>query len=290
MKLNTLISLFALIPCSTYCQNKSLPTVSIRNTEVREIKSKIVEGMTYEIHISLPENYEKSKDTYPVVYYLDAFYWGGTIIETYRLLRAFDEIQPLILVGISYKGVSDEQALIYRSRDFIPTHITEKNTGSYTKSIPPASGGASTFLEFIKNELKPLVTENYRIKENDSGIFGISNGALFACYVMFNDPNTFNKYLLGSPRLDLDNFVTLDYEEKYHSKNDTLPVKVFLSAGTEEWENIIVGWIKLKDRLLQRNYNGLELTIKAFEGENHTSGIPATISRGFRELYKQEQK
>lgn len=246
--------------------------------------------MTYEIHISLPEGYEKSNDSYPVVFYLDAYYWGGTIIETYRLLRAFDEIKPLILVGVSYKDASYEQANFYRSRDFIPTPITENNTGSYTKNIPVASGGASSFLGFIKNELKPLIAKNYRIKEDDSGIIGISNGALFACYVMFNDPGTFNNYVLGSPRLDLDNFVTLDYEEKYHSQSDTLPAIVFLSAGTEEWEFIIVGWIKLKDRLLQRKYKGLELIIKAFEGENHTSGIPATISRGFRELYKQRQK
>lgn len=286
MKLNTFIILFALIPCSIYCQNKSLPTVSIRNTEVREIKSKIVEGMTYEIHISLPENYEKSKDTYPVVYYLDAFSWGGTVIETYRLLRAFDEIQPLILIGISYKEATDQEASFYRSRDFIPTQITEKNTGSYSKIIPPASGGASEFLKFIKEELKPMIASHYRVNENNCAIFGISTGALFASYAMFSEPNVFNKYLLGSPRFDRDNFVILEFEEKYHSKNDSLPVKVFLSVGTEDWEFIILSWTKLRDRLIQRNYKGLELVIKAFDGENHTSCIPATISRGFRELYR----
>ena len=51
--------------------------------------------MTYEIQIALPANYSDSKESYPVIYYFDAYYWGGIAIETYRLLRAFNEIPAL---------------------------------------------------------------------------------------------------------------------------------------------------------------------------------------------------
>jgi len=274
-----------IIPVIGICQNEDLRKVTIKDTEVREIKSEYVKDMTYEIHVALPANYSESNDRYPVVYYLDAYYWGGIVIETYRLLRAFNEIPPLILVGISYNEASSAEAHFYRSRDFIPTDINEENLGNFRNSLPPASGGANKFLVFIKEELKPLINQNYRTSQEDSGILGYSLGALFGAYVLFHDPSTFDKYLLGSPDLDLDDFITLKYEEDYYLKNKGLNVTIFLSAGTQEWERIITSWLKLKNRLASRNYNGLNLIIKTFEGENHTSNIPGTISRGFRELY-----
>ena len=285
MKNKISILCMMVFPLLVFCQNEDLRKVTIKDTEVREIKSESVKDMVYEIHVALPSNYSESDENYPVVYYLDAYYWGGIVIETYRLLRAFNEIPPLILVGISYPDATGTEAFRYRSRDFIPTEINEQNMGEYVVASPPASGGANKFLAFMKEELKPLIERNYRVNKEESGILGYSNGALFGAYVLFHDPSTFNNYLLGSPALDLDDFVTLKYEEEYYSKSKELHAKVFLSAGTEEWERIIVSWLKLKNRLESRNYEGLDLMIKAFEGENHTSNIPGTISRGFRELY-----
>ena len=274
-----------IIPVIGICQNEDLRKVTIKDTEVREIKSEYVKDMTYEIHVALPSNYSELDENYPVVYYLDAYYWGGTVIETYRLLRAFNEIPPLILVGISYPDATGAEASTYRSRDFIPTEVNEENKGEYVKTPPPASGGASDFLAFMKEELKPMIDKNYRTNQEGSGLLGYSLGALFGTYVLFNDPSEFDKYLIGSPVYDLDDFVTFKYEEEYYSKNKELDASVFLSAGTLEWERVIVSWLKLKNRLESRNYKGLDLIIKAFEGENHTSNIPGTISRGFRELY-----
>ena len=273
-------------PLSTIAQSESLPEVRIKNTEVRIIKSSIVENTSYEIHISLPGNYSETNENYPVLYYLDAYHWGGIVIETYRLLRAFKEVKPLILVGISYKDASMEEEYFYRSRDLIPTIITEKNRGSYSASIPPASGGSDKFFKFIEEELKPLVSEHYRVDVTDSGILGISNGALFATYVLFNKPDAFKNYILGSPRYDRDNFSAIEYESEYFAKSQSLPVNLFLSKGSEEPEFIISSWTKLRNILQSRNYEELKLITKTFEGENHTSGIPGTISRGIRELYK----
>lgn len=263
--------------------------VCIRDTEVRIIESSIVDNTEYEIHITLPDGYHESESSYPVLYYLDAYHWGGIVIETYRLLRAFKEIDRLILVGISYKDATREKEYFYRSRDFMPTVITAENQGHYSRNVPPVSGGASAFLEFIKKELKPLIAKNYRSQEKYSGILGISNGALFASYVLFNEPSEFENYILGSPRLDRDDFVVLKFEEKYFNNSQYLPANIFLSVGSEDSEHILLSWIRLRDRLQGRNYIGMNLKVTTFEGENHTSGIPATISRGIRELYKTEK-
>ena len=275
-----------LITSSLIAQDINQTNVQIRNTIVHTIESKIVDSTVYEIHITLPSDYTKSEKSYPVLYYLDAYHWGGTVIESYRLLRAFNEIKPIILVGISYSNATPAEEAYYRYRDLLPTVITETNTGSYTDVAPSASGGATDFIKFIKDELKPMIKTNYRAQEIDSGILGISNGALFVTWAMFNDPNEFDNYVIGSPRFDRDNFVILEFEEEYYNKNKSLPANVFLSMGSEDFEYIILSWIKLRDRLRSRNYKDLNLIVTTFEGENHTSGIPATISRGIRELYK----
>ena len=269
-------------------QSNSVKEVSIRGTEIKQIESAIVEGMSYDIHITLPTNYYQSRDSLSVVYYLDAYYWGGIVIETYRLLRAYKEIAPLILVGISYDNASTYEAWSYRSRDFLPTVITEANKGSQNDMVPPLSGGASKFLQFLNKELKPMVSKNYRTKEEGSGIFGISNGALFATYVLFTDPGSFDNYLIGSPALYGDNFVTLKFEEEYYTTSKHLPASIFLSVASDDFPYVEISWKKLKDRIESRDYDGLALTTHIFEGENHLSGIPATISRGFRELYRNE--
>lgn len=274
---------------SIFAQENGLSEVCIRDTEVRIIESSIVDNTQYEIHINLPDGYNESDSSYPVLYYLDAYHWGGIVIETYRLLRAFKEIDQVILVGISYANATREEEYFYRSRDLMPTVITEENKGHYSHSVPPASGGGAAFLEFIKKELKPLIAENYRSHEKGSGILGISNGALFASYILFREPSEFDNYILGSPRLDRDDFVVLRYEEDYFSKSQSLPANIFLSVGSEDSEYILLSWIRLRDRLQWRNYKGMNLKVITFDGENHTSGIPATISRGIRELYKTEK-
>jgi predicted alpha/beta superfamily hydrolase len=98
--------LLFLNPFSTIAQSDNLPEVSLKNTEVRIIESSIVENTSYEVHISLPANYSQTNESYSVLYYLDAYHWGGIVIETYRLLRAFEEVKPLIL----FKGYAGEKA------------------------------------------------------------------------------------------------------------------------------------------------------------------------------------
>lgn len=192
---------------SIFAQENSPNEVCIRDTEVRIIESSIIDSTSYEFHVNLPDGYHESETSYPVLYYLDAYHWGGIVIETYRLLRAFKEIDQLILVGISYANATREEEYFYRSRDLMPTVITEENTGHYSHSVPPASGGASDFLEFIKEELKPLIAKNYRSHDEGSGILGISNGALFASYLLFSEPSESDNYILGSPRFDRDDFL-----------------------------------------------------------------------------------
>lgn len=285
MKKQFLVVWILILPLIGLCQNEDLPNVTIRDTEVREISSEFVNGMTYEIHIALPANYLKSNDSYPVVYYLDAYYWGGIVIETYRLLRAFNEIPPLILVGVSYPNASGTDANNYRSRDFTPTHVPTEDIPEWLKPFTPRSGGAESFLSFVENELIPTIESNYRVDASDRGLLGYSYGGLFGAYVLFKKPDLFQKYLLGAPALIFDHYYVLKEEEKLANVTRETPAKVFSAVGSEDIADILKSWIALRDRLNSRKYEKLSFEYMILDGENHTSAIPAVHSRAFRVLY-----
>ena len=255
--------------------------VTWRSAEVKTLASDAVEGMEYKIVVTLPGGYADSTERYPVVYYLDAWYMAGGIEETYRWLRAFDDIPPLILVGISFQA-DGGQALYLRARDYVPTEVSPEDMSPYYASVTPASGGASEFLKFIKDELIPFVEGGYRVDPTDRGLLGYSHGGLFSSWVLFNAPELFQRYLIGSPSSDWDDYVVLDDEAAYAERSSSLPARVFLSIGGEEDRT---GFDRLKKRLESRGYEGLELTTMVFEDETHTSAIPGTYSRAFRILY-----
>jgi hypothetical protein len=123
---------------------------------------------------------------------------------------------------------------------------------------------------------------------------GNSYGGLFGLYALFHYPDTFNRYVIGSPAIHHDNRVALTYESDYAKHHDDLPARVFMAVGArEEMDEHLIGPAfqfvtnvkELAERLRTRGYPGLELTTEVLEGETHFSGIPTTFSRGLRAVF-----
>jgi len=285
--LSGLIFLILISFAKGIAQEKTLPNVSIKDTEVLKMKSNYVENMEYDIHISLPVGYTESNQKYPVVYYTDAYFWGGIVIETYRMLRAFNEIPPMILIGISYdhKKVDDVAAIGLRARDLTPTSVPNEKIPDWLKPFTPISGGAESFLSFIEFELIPEIESNYNADSSNRGLFGYSYGGLFGSYVLFKKPDLFQKYLLGAPTLIWDNYYVLKEEDKQKNTNRTTQAKVFAPIGSEDFADLILSWTLLRDRLNSRNYKNLDFQYMILDGDSHTAAIPAVYSRAFRVLY-----
>lgn len=252
--------------------------VTINNTEQHIVSSKIV-GDTFKISAALPKNYDESGKKYPVIYLLDANIFFNLVTDTARLLQFGQEIPESIIVGIGYPD--DSKHLHLRCRDYLPT----KN------DISEISGGADKFLEFMLNELLPFVEERYRINSDDTVLVGDSYSGLFGLYTLFHKPESFKSYVIGSPSIYWDNAVTFDYEKIYASTHVDLKANVFLSVGAleaiyePEFAAMVANVEKLRDILLDRNYQGLKLTSHIFENETHLSVIPATMSRGLRTVF-----
>lgn len=275
------------------------PQVTIPNTEVRMLSSSIV-SQEFKVFVALPRNYADSEKSYPVLYVLDANGFFGMVTETVRCLQLLQELPEMIIVGIGYPVSDYIQTLGLRGRDYTPSiddeYLRKWLEGVSESLVAPlvfnGTGGASYFLQFIREELVPFVHSNYRTNPEDKTIAGDSFGGLFALYTLFHHPNTFNRYIIGSPSIWWDNKITLTYEANYAANNSNLSAKVFMSVGSlEESEDdlnssaMITNMQILAKTLQDRGYDSLELRTHVFEDETHLSVIPTTMSKGLRAVF-----
>lgn len=139
------------------------------------------------IAIYLPENYEQSKEQYPVLYLLDAEWHFHYVTGIIRQLSNSGNIPKMIVVGLVNNN---------RNRDLTPSG----------KNEPPNSrfGGAEHFLQFITAEVQPFLEKQYRLQPYRI-LAGHSFGGLFSIYSMMQQPDFFQAYIALSPSLGRNN-------------------------------------------------------------------------------------
>jgi uncharacterized protein len=285
---NYKVILFTLALCVSSSEAQQIDTityvqVTLPQTEVRYIHSSII-GEEIKIFVSLPENYQLTDTTFPVLYLTDANLMFATTNQVLRMMQIGRELPQIILIGLGYRTDNLSTVFKLRSGDLTPTPIPDP------QKIGWPTGGAPRFLRFMKEELFPFIKKNYRVS-NDAGYAGYSYGGLFGLYALFHQPEMFQRYVIGSPSIWFDSLVTFKYEAEYAAAHSDLSASVFMSIGGLEprayTESATETNMKqLQDRLLSRHYPGLNLQTIVFEGETHLSGFSMAISRGLREIYK----
>ncbi len=272
--------------------------VTIPGTEVRLLKSSYVD-QEFRLSIALPLGYAAgTEERYPVLYLLDGDFAFPLAVSTIRGLQLGQEAPQMIIVGIGYPTDSLGDWFVRRTRDYTPTD--GENLGERIREAFPGlpekipGGGAAAFLRFIRDELMPFIHENYRADPDDRAFMGDSLGGLFGLYTLFHHPDTFGRYIVGSPSIWWDGAVTFEYGRAFAERSSELAARVFMSVGsleepgsTEESAAAkMVSNVREMDRVLrERKYAGLELTTHVFDDETHLSVIPATLSRGLRVVF-----
>ena len=281
-------------PPTSEVQPVVVPPVTVANSFRHMLRSEAI-GQDFLIDVSLP--YVMSDAPMPVVYVTDGNSMFPIIANTARLLQLGGELPPMIVVGIGYAVDSTAEILALRTRDLTPTldaaFVERSSEGPMPlpKSIQP--GGAAVFLDFIEREVKPLIEANYRVKTTDATLVGDSLGGLFTLYALFNRTEEYQRYLVGSPSLWWDERTLFNDEAAYAGNAEDLDVDLFLSVGAleedpanaEDWAKMVSNTQAMARLLEDRSYPNLRMTTIVFDNETHLSVIPATFSRGLREVF-----
>ena len=215
-------------------------------------------------YVFLPDGYSQSKNRYPVLYMLysvapDYHFSTGVVAGLCRLKL----IPPMITVAFD---LGDGM------RDLTPTQSPDYG---------PASGGASDFLKYLKDELIPFIEKSYRTSQ-ERLFWSHSIGGLFGLYALLKEPEVFSSVLVSSP------FFVYDRGERYIIKN----TKTFLDGrrGEEAFLYICVGneprlaaEIEAFLSILEEaKPEGMSWKYVKMAEENHMSILARSLTEGLR--------
>jgi len=226
----------------------------------------------YELYIKLPKGYEKNKDqTYPVIYITDGNWQMDMLSGSAKHL-----MPKAILVGISWQTdyVHKWGEHVSRFRDY--TFVKDKDA-------PVETGEAAHHLSFIQDDVFNYIESTYRADPRERTYFGYSTGGAFGAYIIFEKPEVFKNYILGSPAFGPKHKNVLDaLEAKMALSQEGLEANVFVSIGELETSEMahtetFVSMLERK-RQLGLSFNGLEV----IEDADHGTAFPDAVIRSLK--------
>jgi predicted alpha/beta superfamily hydrolase len=238
----------------------------------------------------LPPTIPGETTRFPVVYMTDV-HEGFLVHEDAMRLMMMGDVPRFIAVGIGYASASNIlEGLLLRARDLTHVEFKAEVGGSFpfANMAKPSvgTGGAAKFLSFIREELMPVIDRRYPTDPRERCYWGDSLGGLFGAYVLFTQPDAFNRYIIGSPSLWWSNEDMMGVAEKYLASHDDIQAKVFLGVGGLEEGGpgssfrMVTNTLKLERMLRAKNMAGLALTTHVFPDESHTTVAPMNLIRG----------
>jgi hypothetical protein len=179
-----------------------------------------------ELWIHTPTGYDPTGTArYPVLYLLDGpghFHHASGVLE---FLAAQNRMPPMIVVAVENTD---------RTRDLTPP---TRDTSAQFRT----AGGASAFLRFLRDELRPWVGREYRT-ETYAVLMGHSFGALFATQVLIEDPEAFDAYISISPSLWWDGERLLGEADSIFVRHPNLRGALYMTMGNEGGPMLAGAW------------------------------------------------
>lgn len=235
----------------------------------------------------------------PAIYVLDSFPTIDLIagIKLHFDIFSGGAIPPAYIVGIGY---ADRDIEARRFRDFTPSHASLPP--ELPIDLPFGTGGASRYLDCIRNTIIPGVEARYRLDPAERMLLGYSLGGLFVAHVLFTRPETFARYLPISPSLWWDDDALLREEEAWAASHADLPAKIALVGGADEerpgggWQNnlaeatmakfaLVTRLRTLDERLGRRGYPSLRKSLRLTPEGRHVTHLPNALALGLVDAF-----
>jgi predicted alpha/beta superfamily hydrolase len=153
-----------------------------------------------------------------------------------------------------------------------------------------SAGGATAFLEFIQGQLKPFLAQRYPIDADDQTLVGSSLAGLFVLNTLLTTLEAFHRYVAISPAIYWAGGRLFELEALLAARSSDLAARVFLAAGAlEEAHDPKQGFVsnvyRMEAALRARNYPGLSLERRIFDGETHMSVYPGAVTYGIASVF-----
>src|ERR1700693_4412525 len=153
----------------------------------------LVLGQHRAIEVYLPEESVKDpQQRFETLYVLDGDWNAKIVTDVVAFMRQLGMLPPVIIVSVP--NYFDAKGVNSRDHDLTPSALPDE----------PRSGGAAMFLRFLRTELLPYVDQHYPTNGIHL-IHGHSYGGLFLMYVLANDAQLFDGYLVLDPAMSWDN-------------------------------------------------------------------------------------
>ncbi len=214
-----------------------------------------------------------------------------------------DALPPFLVVGIGYRfdRTKNLAAQYFDTRTHNFTAVPDPDWLEMSRAalaehgveVSTATGGASAFLAFIEEELKPFIAARHNVDSGDQALTGMSLGGLFALHVLFHAPQSFSRYAALSPALWWNQGELFRNESALAARTNDLALGLFLSVGDrEEGDDTpytsVSSLRKMYEILASRRYPSLKLVHQVFADETHISVYPAAFCRALRAFFAQQ--
>lgn len=267
-------------------------------SEIRMLDSQHT-GKTYQITISLPWAYDppegdswpfnNAPKTWQTIYVPDGNWYTEMVAGMVHPVSLCGRTRDAIIVGVGYpQGDNAVEALrinfTRRTADLTPVRDDAEEQGMEALlKHPVPTGDSANFLKFLQNELIPMIERDFRSDPAKRILAGHSYGGLFGAYTLFEAPDLFETYIIGSPTLSYGDRFVFQQEETYARGHKSLPATVYLYAGDEEAMNdtTLTDTLRFATILESRNYENFTLKKTLFMDDNHCQVIVPGFHWGF---------
>ncbi len=248
---------------------------------ISEVLHSNILGENRTINICLPDNYNPSDSVrYPIVYVLD----GGVDEDFFHIAGIvrfvtqpwIDRFPQSIVVGIGGNTRRRDFTFPVKNTDFI-----EKE--GFQKANFPSYGGSEKYRAFIKNELIPYISGNY--KSNGKQILiGESLAGLFSVEILLKQPELFNDYIIISPSLWWGDEFLLENADKLLQRNLKNNINVYLGVPNREEDLKMYNESKALSEVIKSNKQ-IHFVFDYMPDELHSTVIHQAVYNAFKKLY-----
>lgn len=260
-------------------------------------------GRTYRIFVAKPLA-PPSAAGYPVIFLIDADMTFGPAASRSLLGEFGADLRPALMVGITYATSDRIEPMKVRTVDLTPTPGSPEDLKNLIETKPTVYGGAERFYRFITQELRPALSTIAPTDPADQTLHGHSLGGLFTLHILFTHPEAFRNFVASSPSIWWDHRAVLKNEAAFSeavNAGRVSPRVLILAAAYEQTvpkgpvpapytpESLAKAMAEARmvdnARELGQRLSALkgvppyEASFHLFEGESHTTVVPASVSR-----------